>query len=140
MIDQKFNSIKLKRADRVLPLLTISSSVKVHNEEVPVDPLLLFQRISITKRFDDQLPKFMEYELAPFPLSLFDENGMRKTQKSAIYKCFQPIIIEFDISDDTYYFIIDGGFLLHRVVWNKGETFDTIFDRYVSYVRTYTLW
>lgn len=46
---QTFNNIKLKRADKVLLLLTISSTIKVHDEEVPIDPILLFQRVSITK-------------------------------------------------------------------------------------------
>ncbi|KAK4884127.1 hypothetical protein RN001_000398 [Aquatica leii] len=79
---------------------------------------------------DDELRQL--YKPAPFPLSLFDENGMRKNQKSAIYKCFQPANVDLDTSNITY--IIDGGYLLHRVVWNKGETFDTIFDTYVHYV------
>lgn len=46
MIDQTFNNIKLKRVDKVLPLLTISSTVKVYDEKVTIDPILLFQRMS----------------------------------------------------------------------------------------------
>lgn len=42
-----FNNIKLKRADKLVPLLAMSSTIKVHNEKVPVDPILLFQRMSI---------------------------------------------------------------------------------------------
>jgi len=43
MIGQHFHNIKLKRANRVLPLLTVTSSVKVHDIKVAIDPLLLFQ-------------------------------------------------------------------------------------------------
>ncbi|CAH1099224.1 unnamed protein product [Psylliodes chrysocephalus] len=83
-----FNNIKLKRADKVVPLLAMSSIIKVHDEKVPIDPVLLFQRMSITAAFQDEIEKYFKYELAPYPLSLFDEIGIRKTQKSAIYDCF----------------------------------------------------
>ncbi|GBM47465.1 hypothetical protein AVEN_153682-1 [Araneus ventricosus] len=111
---QTFNNIKLKYVDKVLPFLTISSAIKVHDEKVPIDPVLLFQRMSITKSFEDELQTFFKYELALYPLSLFDATGMCKTQKSTIYDCFQRTNVEVDNTNTTY--IIDGGYLLHRVV------------------------
>ncbi|GBN63618.1 hypothetical protein AVEN_238922-1 [Araneus ventricosus] len=114
MFGQTFNNIKLKRVDKVLPLLTISRTIKVHDEKVPIDPVLLFQRMSITKSFEDELQTFFKYELAPYPLSLFDAIGMRKTQKSTIYDCFQCVNVEIGNTNATY--IIDGGYLLHCVV------------------------
>ena len=95
-------------------LLSASSVVKVHDEKVPIDPILLFQRMSITKTFEDELEKFFAYELAPYPLSLFDAVGMRKTIKSALYNCFEYLNFEIDNTNAIY--IIDGGYLLHRVV------------------------
>ncbi|KAF2885048.1 hypothetical protein ILUMI_21125 [Ignelater luminosus] len=74
----------------------------------------------------------IKYELAPYPLSLLDESGMRKNQKSSIYNCFLSVNIELDTTNVTY--IIDGGFLLHHVIWNREETFDANFDIYVHYV------
>ncbi|GBN59827.1 hypothetical protein AVEN_191614-1 [Araneus ventricosus] len=114
MFGQTFNNIKLKRVDKVLSLLIISSAIKVHDEKVPIDPVLLFQRMSITKSFEDELQTFFKYELAHYPLSLFDAIGMRKTQKSAIYDCFHCVNVEIDNTNTTY--IIDGGYLLHCVV------------------------
>ncbi|CAF4889681.1 unnamed protein product [Pieris macdunnoughi] len=111
----------------------MSSTVKVHEEKVPVDPVLLFQRMSVTAAFQDEIEKYFEYELAPYPLTLFDDIGMRKTQKSAIYDCFQTINVDINNTNSTY--IIDGGFLLHRVVWDSEETFNVILDKYVQYVR-----
>ncbi|CAH0556725.1 unnamed protein product [Brassicogethes aeneus] len=128
-----FNNIKLKRADKVVPLLAMTSTIKVHEEKVPVDPVLLFQRMSITAAFQDEIEKYFEYELAPYPLSLFDDIGMRKTQKSAIYDCFENVNIDINHTNATY--IIDGGYLLHRVVWDSEETFNVILDKYVQYVR-----
>ena len=113
--------------------MAASSTVKVHKEEVPIDPVLLFQRMTITKVFEDEIEKFFVYELAPYPLSLFDAAGMRKTTKSAIYDCFQPVIAEVDRTNATY--IIDGGYLLHHVVWDREETFSVIFGKYIQYLR-----
>lgn len=58
---------------------------------------------------------------------------MRKSQKSAIYDCFQKIKIDIDNINTTY--TIDGGYLLHRVVWDREDTFSNILDKYVQYVR-----
>ena len=53
---------------------------------------------------------------------------MGKTQKSAIYDCFQSVNAEVDTTNATY--IIDGGYLLHHVVWDRVET---VFEKYVQY-------
>ncbi|GBM52909.1 hypothetical protein AVEN_197215-1 [Araneus ventricosus] len=39
MFVQTFNNIKLKRVDKVLLLLPISSAIKVHDKKVPIDPV-----------------------------------------------------------------------------------------------------
>ena len=43
-----FSNIKLSRKDRALPLSTVSSSIKINDEKISVDPFLLFRRISIS--------------------------------------------------------------------------------------------
>lgn len=109
--------------------------MKVHEEEEAIDPLLLFQRMSITKAFEDEIETFFEYELTPYPLSLFVAAEMRKTTKSAIYNFFQSVNSEVDRTNATY--IIDGGYLLHHVVWNREETFSvsvrTLSQDYLNY-------
>lgn len=80
-----FADVKLRRKDKVLPLGVESSAIKINDETVPVDPLLLFQKIAIAKKDDEHLVSLLEYELAPYPLSLFNESSMRKTIKAALY-------------------------------------------------------
>ncbi|CAG9833248.1 unnamed protein product [Diabrotica balteata] len=92
-------------------------------------------RITANKKFQNNLKEYLQYELSPYPTSLFDNNGMRKTTKSALYKSMTPIDIELDEITTTY--IIDGGFLLHRVVWNKDDTFCNILHKYVRYLQTH---
>ncbi|XP_071574804.1 uncharacterized protein [Temnothorax nylanderi] len=113
----------------------MTSSMKIADTVIPIDPALLYQRISFAKESQDQLKKYFEYELAPYPLSLFDEVGLRKSKKSAMYALFQPI--EDTVTSEDVCYVIDGGFLLHKVVWRKGEIFSFISDTYVKYVQKY---
>ncbi|GBM51278.1 hypothetical protein AVEN_267143-1 [Araneus ventricosus] len=36
---------------------------------------------------------------------------------------------------DNLYFILDGGSLIHRVVWPKQETFGDVYTKYMSYIK-----
>lgn len=48
------------------------------NKEIEVNPLLLFQRmLAFVKDPYDQKDCF-QYEISPFPLPIFDQNGIRK--------------------------------------------------------------
>lgn len=98
---------------------------------------MLFQRISFLKKPEEQLESYFQYELAPYPLSLFDEKGMRETQKSALYDAFVPIESQLD-SENTLY-VIDGGFLLHKIFWHQRESYSAILDKYVEYVKRHYL-
>lgn len=133
MIGNNFFEVKLSRKDKVLPLATLNSAVKIHGEVVPLDPLLIFQRIAISKKNNEELEDHLKYELAPYPLSLFNEAGMRKTKKSSMYDIFQPsnedIILENCVN------IVDGGFILHRVIWEQNSTYSTICASYINYIQ-----
>ncbi|GBM90290.1 hypothetical protein AVEN_90909-1 [Araneus ventricosus] len=118
---------------RVPPLALISDAIKVHDESVSINPTTLFQIIYITKQ-SDELEDFLTFELCPFPLPLFDEAVMRKGTKSSLYKAFKPCTRDFNAENGVY--IIDRGYLLHRVIWKRGSTFSSICDNYVSYVCT----
>lgn len=104
-----FKELRLKRSDKCLPLITMSSNIKVDNEIVPIDPLLIFQRISIMKKSQDELQNYMKYELAPYPISIFDETGMRKNKKSGLYKIFsQSENVSLNDKSGMVY-VVDGG-------------------------------
>ncbi|XP_018372446.1 PREDICTED: uncharacterized protein LOC108767205 [Trachymyrmex cornetzi] len=73
---QNFRDLKLKTSQKVVPLLAANSKLKINNEHVPIDPLLLFQRITVLKKSDTDLQNYMKNELAPYLLSLYDDAGM----------------------------------------------------------------
>jgi len=98
--------------------------------------LLLFQRITIRVKTEKELKECFEYELSPIPLSLFDESGqIRKTKKSILYDVFLTTTNTYNVLDKNVVVVIDGGFLLHRVVWPSTSTYGNIIDNYVNYVK-----
>ena len=109
----------------------VTSSTKIDNEVVAIDPTLLFQRISLNIENKSDMRKFLQYELAPYPLPLFDEGGMRKGRKSSFYDNFSKIT-ELPRNEQDYY-VIDGGFLLHKVRWDTNNSIEFIVQHYVNY-------
>ncbi|GBL80608.1 hypothetical protein AVEN_225288-1 [Araneus ventricosus] len=81
---------------------------------------------------DAELQKYFESELSPFPLSLFDEEGLRKTRKSVFYDLFSA---SSDVHFTSACYVVDGGFLLHRVLWQAKESFSFILKKYVDYAK-----
>ncbi|GBL77670.1 hypothetical protein AVEN_152897-1 [Araneus ventricosus] len=108
-----FAVVTFKRKNRVMPIHGFTSNVKVHDELIPVNPDTIFRRIFLLKNL---MQSYFEFELPPFPLSLFDEGGLRKTRKSVFYDLFST---ETDVH--FTFNVINGGFLLHRVLWQAKE-------------------
>lgn len=78
--DSNFGSVKFQRKNKILSLKTVQSSVKINDEIVAINPLLFFQRISLKINSPDDMKEYLRFELAPFPLSLFTEHGLRKNK------------------------------------------------------------
>ena len=74
-----FEHVSFKRKDKVQTLATVT--LKVHGKQVAIDPLTIFHRLCITKQSEKDLKQHFKYELAPYPMSLFCEEGMRKGTK-----------------------------------------------------------
>lgn len=62
---------------------SVTCSLKISGNKFKVDPLILFQRVCIANKSEDQKELF-KFELAPFPMSLFTKEGMRKGTKPAM--------------------------------------------------------
>lgn len=58
---------------------------------------------------------------------------MRTTTKATLYDNMTHVDIELGENNVTY--VIDGGFLLHCVVWNEDDTFSVVLDKYVKYLQ-----
>ena len=119
IVGGNFKSVKFKPSDRVLPLATMNSAVLVQDQPVVINPTTLFQRMCVAKQSEEELEDFLTYELSPYPLALFDDGGMRKGTKSTLYNAFHPFQDTTTLDSSTVY-VIDGVFLLHRVIWLSG--------------------
>ncbi|GBL99406.1 hypothetical protein AVEN_206809-1 [Araneus ventricosus] len=104
-----------------MPIRGFTSKVKVHDELIPVNPYTIFRRISILKKSDAELLKCSEFEVAPFPLSLFDEGGLLKTRKSVFYDLFSTAN---DVNFTSACYVADGNPALNDLqfaITEKGQ-------------------
>jgi hypothetical protein len=84
IVGKKFGEVTCKHKDQVITLASISNCIRVANKKADTDPLTIFQRVCIKKQSDKELKGHFKYELAPFPISLFSEEGMMKETKSSL--------------------------------------------------------
>jgi hypothetical protein len=132
----KFSDMKQSKKNVVLSLASMNSTIQISSEKVIVDPLTIFQRTLIAKRSDEDVAVLLGYELSPFPLSLFSEGGMQKGKKSSLYDVFpaeESGTADLHLTLSTY--VIDGGFLLHRMKWKASSSISSICLQYIAYVQ-----
>ena len=91
-----------------------------HNREV--NSSVLFNRIMCVIRNTSDMEDFFTYELAPQPPSLFHDGIMRKTQKSAFCNILKNYVAHLSSIPDNSVFVLDGGHLLHTVIWSTPST------------------
>lgn len=114
------------------------SKIKVDGETVDVDPQLLFQRCTSAANglFEDPSEIF-RFELCSVPSALFENNGLpreahKSTLAAALWNTVDCAASDNDIDDAVY--ILDGGSLLHRIPWTRGESFKSICKVYIDYI------
>ncbi|GBM13670.1 hypothetical protein AVEN_148192-1 [Araneus ventricosus] len=79
---------------------------------------------------------FFTFELPPFPLLLFSEEGMRKGTKSSLFSAFTPTKINA-VQGKNNFLVVDGGHLHHKVVWQRNMNFRDIAKSYLTYLQTH---
>ncbi|KAG0716736.1 hypothetical protein GWK47_000083 [Chionoecetes opilio] len=81
----------------------------------------------------------LEYELTPFPLSLFSnkDQKMNKANKAGFsMTSLKELTDLFDLTDQPCSsLVVDGGWLLYMVNWEQGQTWQEMADSYLSYVQ-----
>ena len=132
MVGSNFKTIKFKQKDKALSLNAINCKISVDDETV-IDPTLLLQRISLQIKEQSDMKQYLQFELALFPMSIFNNGGMRKTQKSVLYDQFLALPKPL-LDDSNLIHVIDGGFLLHKVLWHINDAIEVALKKYVDYV------
>ena len=94
--------------------------------------MVLFTRLSALAGREDNVEKYFEYELTPYPMSLFKDGFMRKPDKASLRNVLLTNTSDSLTCEKT---VIDGGALLHRVYWPQGISYKELLSLYVSTVR-----
>lgn len=99
--------------------------------------LKLFSRLIIFTQWDMTVEASLEYQLTPFPLSLFSNKDQKtnKTNKADFSKIsLKDLTNLLDLTDQPCSsLVVDGGWLLYMVTWEQGQTWQEIADSYLSY-------
>lgn len=117
----------------------MSHIVKIRNEEVVVNPQQMLNRMLVIFDSTTELIEFMKYELLPRPPALFDNKGyMRKPDKSALSKalCTLTPYLGKDAIPPEAIQTVDGGNLLHTVMWTLPSTYEAVYNQYIAYVQS----
>lgn len=118
------------------------STVKIDSERVEIDTQLLFQRLLLASNACENMSTMFRYELSSYPTSLFDSSLMlRQANKpalaNAIWSKLPPqVTAENAPCDAGLQYVLDGGALLHRVIWPTpgSATFSDVCACYSDYV------
>lgn len=70
LVWQNVKDVVLHRKTRVLLLATKHCGLKLYDTVHPIDLLLIFQRITLATKSEEDLKTYFTFELAPFPMSL----------------------------------------------------------------------
>ena len=128
-------SFAYQKKDRVIQMKT-KSMVSIEGEKVHVDSGILFQRLIAVYSLDE-LPTPFGYELSSQTISLFDKEGlMNEADKPKLKLALKELVgdCQYEIPQEAKY-VLDGGFLLHKVPWSVGQKFQDICEHYYLYIK-----
>lgn len=139
MIGQNFADVEMNYKMKVKPLGFTMKSMKLNGQEIIINPHQLFHRMLTVMPTLDRLRDSFNFELASYPLSMFDENGIRKSESISMFRYFDKIQDSNNnvFTHDNSLFFISGECLLQKVLWNTTQTFGEIIDEYVHYILHY---
>lgn len=137
MTNAKVTEFSFKKKDQAVTM-EAKKSVKIRDEEVVFDPLLLFQRLVIAGTRCDELPEVFTHELCAYPAALFESKHMMLEANKAVLAdaLFSKPIEDGAPQPDAPTYVLDGGALIHKIPWTKGSTWDDILQSYAKHVAT----
>jgi len=118
--------------------LGTKSSVKIDEDQIKIDPQLLFQRLVTIVQSSDDLKSAFKCELCSYPSARFDSSLLlREADKPAFADAIWNLCkldVPAEISNNSIKYALDGGALLQRIPWSCGSTYRDICHQYTEYV------
>src|SRR6218665_2890499 len=142
MIGKPVFTFTFRRKEKAITLGE-TSAVRIAADRT-IDSGLLFERfLVVAKTGELLLEEVMRYELSPFPPALFDSiNVFRKADKPQLAHAISEHARDgiLDLVPETEKYVLDGGSLLHRILWRKRESYCVIAQSYADFtVRQYAI-
>ena len=134
MDNKPFSEVTVRKASHIHSLSYVNKKVKVGKGQIVIDPDVLFTRLLIVMAQSGNMESCFQHELTTMPTALFKGEGLRKTNKAVLAKEITKTVDTALQAEFTGTYALDGGCLLHKVVWPKSGTYQDVFNAYVSYV------
>ena len=129
-----FSDIVLKKIDRAKTLSDVNCKGSVGKKKLSIDSTILFSRLLIIMQRSPNMEPYFSYELTSEPSALFKDGALRKADKSVLARELKKSLKADSTPTEPKKYVIDGGWLLHRVKWQKGFLYSEIINQYVDYV------
>ena len=136
MTEQNVPEVVIRKKGLAVTLAT-KLAVRVNDEPIVVDPLVLFQRLLKTAQSTPEtIPSLFKYELTNLPCALFDASGLpRQASKSTLAEyLWSSAKEETTLPNENIHFVLDGGSLLHKLPWQRGSTYNQLAEMYAEFV------
>ena len=136
MTEKNVPEVVIRKKDLAVTLAT-KLVVRVNDEPIIVDPLVLFQRLLKTAQSTPEtIPSLFKYELTNLPCALFDASGLpRQASKSTLAEyLWSSAKEETTLPNENIHFVLDGGSLLHKLPWQRGSTYNQLAEMCAEFV------
>ena len=114
---------------KVKALSSLRNIPKTNEKKIHLDSLKLFNRLILFAQRDMTVETSLEYELTPFPLSLFSnkDKKMNKANKAGFAKTsLKKLTDPLDLTSQPCSTLVVDGEWLYRVKWEQGQTWQEI--------------
>jgi hypothetical protein len=134
MDNTQITDVVLKKANQAKTLAYLTNEVIVADKRLPVDCTVLFSRLVLNMQREKIIEPVFQHELAATPTAFFNGFSMRKTSKSDLAKHITASVAKTATLPVSTVYVVDGGWLLHKVKWRMGGTYAEADDCYLRYV------
>ena len=126
-----------KKKLKVVPLSNLRKNV-INSQAAPqIDAFKYFNRLVIFAQREDDLESAFMYELGPLPMSLFSSKDQLMHEANKASFAHTVLKEKVDISDvrnsNVEQLVVDGGWFLHQVGWEKLATWHDIISSYIQF-------
>ena len=131
-------SVSMDVKSKVKALSSLRKIPMINEKKIHLDSVKLFHRLIIFAQREMTVETSLQYELTPFPLSLFSnkDQKMNKANKADFSKTSLKALTDpLGLTNQPCgTLVIDGGWLLYMVKWEQQQTWQEIANSYMNYM------